>query len=321
MAQSETSGKLGHGPAQPKVSAQIDLESTAAFAITVDFVRGKGDPSRPFQTMIDLMDSLARFDRDLVKSIDVTIEPVLLLENIETGSIKSWFISALRSIDDTAIRSGDWKKLVGDYVVKGKYALLKRLEGAASVTDEGLIGEIQAELLEEAEKTELRGLLGYTPMSRTRLAAHIADVTDSLKLLDDGDTATFETRQGPTVPFNKSLRVNDEELTELLAVQKVTNDDELILKIKKPDFLGASMWEFRYDGHTIEASIQDDEWLKEFHDGVVAVLPGGALRVTVRIEAAYDAENESLPPRYTVLKVLEVLPPPPKSTQQSLRLQ
>jgi hypothetical protein len=42
----------------------------------------------------------------------------------------------------------------------------------------------------------------------------------------------------------------------------------------------------------------------------------------VKIEMAYDDQNESLPPKYTVLEVLEVIPPPPpKEEQQTLRLQ
>jgi hypothetical protein len=302
-------------------SVPIDLRETAAFAITVDFVRGKGDPSRPFRTMIELMEALARFDEDLVKSVDVTIEPVLLLEDVEAGSIKSWFITILRSSNDNAIQSGDWKRIVGDYAVKGKYALLKRLEGAQSVTDPRLLEEIQAELLAEAEQTNVRGLPGYTPMSKMRLAAHIADVTQSLEYLDEGDSATYEARGGQIVPFNQSLRVEETEITELLALRRVVNEMELILKIKKPDFLGLSMWEFRYDGHAIEAKNQDMAWLEEFHGNGAGVLPGGALRAIVRLEVAYDDENESLPAKYTVLKVIEVLPPPPKRDQRPLRLQ
>ena len=256
--------------------AQIEVSETA-FAITVDFVRGHGDPARPFRTMVDLTEALARFDRDLVKSVDVTIEPVLLLENVETGSIRSWFISALRSTDDTAIRSGDWKKVVGDYPVKGKYALLKSLEGAESVTDPHLLDGLRDELLTEAENTNVRGLPGYAPMSRTRLAEHIVDVTASLEYLDEGDSATYETRKGEIVPFNPSLRVNEIEMTELLSVRQVTNENELILKIKKPDFLGNSRWEFRYDGHPIDAKILDHEWLDIFHRDGAGVLPGRGL--------------------------------------------
>jgi hypothetical protein len=271
--------------------------------------------------MIDLMEALARFDKDLVKSVDITIEPVLLLENVEAGSIKSWFISVLHSADDSALASGDWKRIVGTYAVKGKYALLKKLEGAESVTDPKLLEEIQAELLLEAENTNVRGLPGYAPMSRTRLAAHIADVTASLEYLEMGDSATYESRGEAPVPFNPSLRIDEGEMTELLAIRRVSNDNELILKVKKPDFLGSSMWEFRYDGHPIEAKILDVGWLDRFHEDGAGLLPGGALRAIVRIEVAYDDQNESLPPRYTVLKVEEVLPPPQQKEQQQLGLQ
>jgi hypothetical protein len=305
---------------QPMTPAQIEVSETA-FAITVDFVRGQGDPSRPFRAMVDLTGALARFDEDLVKSVDITIEPVLLLENVESGSIKSWFVSVLRSPDDTALKSGDWKKVVGSYLVQAKYALLNHLSGAESVTDPQLLEGIQTDLLLEAEKTNVRGLPGYMPMSRTHLAAHIADMTSSLKYLEAGDSATYEARHGDAVPFNQSLRVNEFVLTEMLAVRQVANDNELILKVKKADFLGHSMWEFRYDGHPIEARIADYEWLDNYHRGIVEVRPGGALRAIVRIEMAYDDQNESLPPRYTILKVEEVLPPPIPSEPQFLRLQ
>ncbi|MHB1630288.1 MAG: hypothetical protein ACYCVB_18280, partial [Bacilli bacterium] len=58
----------------------IDLRQFAAFAIKVDFVKGHGDPSRPFRTMVDLTAAFASFDRDLVKSVDATIERTALGE-------------------------------------------------------------------------------------------------------------------------------------------------------------------------------------------------------------------------------------------------
>jgi hypothetical protein len=299
--------------------ATEEVLESSAFALTVDFVKGKGDPSRPFRTMVSLIEALGRFDRDLVKSVDFTIEPVLLLENVEAGSIRSWFISILRSSDDAALSSGDWKRVVGEYTVKGKYALLRMLGSAQSVTDQNLLEQIQSQLLLEAENTNVRGLPGYAPMSRTRLAAHIADVTASLEYLGEGDSATYQSRIEPPVPFNRSLRVNDAEMTELLSIRTVINNNELILKVKKPDYLGSSKWEFHYDGRTIEARIQHAEWLARFHDDGAGLRPGGALRANVRVEIAYDEQNESLPPKYTVLEVLEVIPPPPHREQLLLQ--
>jgi hypothetical protein len=301
----------------PMTPASAEIRESAAFALTVDFVKGKGDPSRPFRTMIGLIEALGRFDQDLVRSVDVQIEPLLLLEDVEAGSIKSWLATVLRSADDTALQSGDWKRVVGDYLVKGKYELLRKLDGATSITDPKLLEDLQSGLLVEAEKTNVRGLPGYAPMSRTRLAAHIADVTTSLEYLEDGDTATYESRNERAVPFNRSLRVDDAEMTELLSIRTISNEDQMILKVKKPDFLGSSMWEFHYEGHAIEARIEDYQWLDSFHTIGAIVLPGGALRAIVRVEVSYDDQNEALPPRHTVLKVLEVLPPP---AREQLRL-
>jgi hypothetical protein len=79
------------------------------------------------------------------------------------------------------------------------------------------------------------------------------------------------------------------------------------------------MWEFRYDGRTIEAKIQDGKWLARFHEDGDGLRPGGALRALVCVEVSYDDQNESLPPKYTVLEVLEVMPPPPRLEQLFLQ--
>jgi hypothetical protein len=295
--------------------ARPQIRESATFAITVDFVRGTGDPSRPFRTMIDLLGALARFDRDLIRSVDVTIEPVLLLEDVEAGSIKAWVATILKSTDDSTIRSGDWKKVLGEYLVKGKYFLLEKLEGAQTITQPRLLDEIQSGLLLEAELTNVRSLPGYVPMSRTRIAAHVADLTASLEYLDDGDSASFESRDGDPVPFNTHIRVDAAEISEMLAARTIVNDVEMILKVKKPDFLGNSMWEFNHEGHPISASILDHEWLARFRRQGLGVRPGVALRALVRVEASYDDDNEALPSRYSVLKVYEVIPPKPLDEQ------
>ncbi|MHB1630287.1 MAG: hypothetical protein ACYCVB_18275 [Bacilli bacterium] len=208
-----------------------------------------------------------------------------------------------------------------DVCRQSKILDVKKLEEASSLTDPELLENIQNELLEEAVRTQVRGLPGHAPMSRTRLAAHIAEITSSLNYLGDGDSATYESPTTGIVPFNRALRVESGELTELLTTRRVTNDDEMIFKVKKPDFLGESMWEFRHEGHPIEAKIADAIWLTQFHENGAGVLPGGALRALVRIELSHDMENEALPTRYTVLQVREVLPPPEKPSQSRLLLQ
>ncbi len=107
----------------------------------------------------------------------------------------------------------------------------------------------------------------------------------------------------------RRIRVDETEISELLASRTIANDVEMIIKVKKPDFLGNSMWKFNHEGHPITASILDLGWFAEFRKDGLGVRPGVALRALVRIEASYDDDNEALPPRYAILRVFEVIPP------------
>ena len=306
---------LNFGPVQP---TRLETREKATFAITVDFVRGDGDPSRPFRTMVGLLDSIRRLDRDLARSVDVELEPVLVLEDVEAGSIKSWVATILRSADDDALKSGDWKKVLGKYLVDAKYIILGKIDDEPSITRPQLLEEIQAELANEAPNRHLGLFPSYTPLTRTQIAAHIADITESLKPLGNRDSASFEGIEGAPVRFNPGLRVNEEELNDLLAVRTISNKSQLILKVKKPDFLGSSMWEFHFAGHTINASVVDEPWLARFRKDGLGVRPGAALKALVDIEISYNENHEDLPPKYTVLEVYEVIPPISFGTQMAL---
>jgi hypothetical protein len=62
----------------------------ADFCIEIDYKKDSENPSRVFEAMTALIKSFQSFDEDLIKSIDNKIEPVLLLEDIEIGSLKTW---------------------------------------------------------------------------------------------------------------------------------------------------------------------------------------------------------------------------------------
>jgi hypothetical protein len=125
--------------------------------------------------------------------------------------------------------------------------------------------------------------------------------------LTPGDKAQFVTDEG-RVPINTSFRVTAEQIEEILTRERITNELEMILMVKKPDFLGDSMWDFRHEGKRIPAKVVDSEWLGNFHTGTIALRSGDALRAWVEIETNYGNDREVLATHYRVLKVLEVIP-------------
>ena len=59
----------------------------------------------------------------------------------------------------------------------------------------------------------------------------------------------------------------------------------------------------------------DFEWLLHFRNGDVILLPGSAIRAHVQVEVAYGVEREVVSRSYSILKVIEVIPP--SSTDQT----
>lgn len=98
-----------------------------------------------------------------------------------------------------------------------------------------------------------------------------------------------------------------------------TYEYEMVLKIKKPDYIGESKWIFKDGKRRIEAKIGDLEWLESFRSKDVIIYPGTAIKAIVEVINKYDFSGELKSSQYTIKKVIEIIPPPPSAgTQLSL---
>jgi hypothetical protein len=98
------------------------------FAFEIDFQRGVGPASRVFTATHDFIKACEALDVELVRSIDLNIETILVLEDIQAGSIKAFFRNVLSATEDDALKKLDWKPLVGKYLVRAKYAILRWID-------------------------------------------------------------------------------------------------------------------------------------------------------------------------------------------------
>jgi hypothetical protein len=95
------------------------------------------------------------------------------------------------------------------------------------------------------------------------------------------------TRDGDSANFNLTLNISPQSLDGLLVREKISSEQVLILKIKKPDYLGQSKWELQFDDRIREAKILDDVWLRKFQSRDEDVRPGDAIKGLVRVEVSY----------------------------------
>lgn len=229
----------------------------------------------------------------------------MVLEDIETGSIKVWLANLLQRADDEALRTLDWKPLVGRYLLKAKYAVIRwsNKEGA-----DGSLLALAREIRLIAQETDIRHVPDYAPPSIQELSVATQRIDDAKSLLLPSDHMYFMGPDEPPVEFNLAVRWTPEELSSL-AVRETTKFEKMpmTLIVKRPDYLGASKWDLRHGRKPISAKMADTNWLTDFQARKVDVRPGDALKCLVTIEHKYGFDNELLSEDYTVTKVDEVL--------------
>lgn len=280
------------------------------FCIDIKYAKGKGDPTRVFRTMTGLVEAFQAVDAHLIGSICSEIKPVLLLEDIEIGSVRTWFRYALEQINDDALKNLDWKPLIGQYLVKGKHLFLEFLEERSHVESYTEVEELEKKLLAEAKATDIRRIPFYKPISKRQLLEDMITITDAIKPLSDWDEASYVSPSDKAT-FNLNFAITPASIEEILVRETITNRETMILKVKKPDYLGESKWEF-HAGKIIPARIEDIGWLAKFRarDPEAHVLPGDSLKVVVDHSTSYGFDNEIVAENYTITEVLSVQRPP-----------
>lgn len=284
-------------------------EESGEFSLTIDFTPGEGDPARAFKAMSGLVDAMRSLDGHLVSMVSVTLEADLVLDDVESGSIRAKFRDLILGIPDEALKDGDWKKLLGAFLVKAKYVILKWVDGKKAISDRKEVEALEQELVTLAEKTDLKRLPAYAPPDTYAVLSDIAAIQESLSYLEGADTATY-TYEMTSIRLNRELTLSDNVVREVLTKEILSSVVKRVLKVKKPDFLGQSMWAFHHDGRAIDAKISDSAWLVRFQARQFDVKPGDALRVELKEDIFYGYEGEVVHREFEVLRVLEVIKPP-----------
>lgn len=283
------------------------LPPPADFAFEIDFQKGVGPASRVFAATHEFIRTCEALDAALVQSIDSSIEAVLVLEDIEAGSIKTWLRSLLTAVDDEALRTLDWRQQVGPYLVKAKYAVLKWADDESGDRN---LPALREEIRQIAAETDVRHLPDYSPPSPRALIDAVRGFQGVKERLVEGDRAIYisEAADVPAYELKLTVRIPLESIEDLAVARKLEAPaTEMILPVKKPDYLGDSKWQLRHGQRNVEAKIEDTNWLRRFQNREEDVRPGDALRCIMKIEYLYGHDNELLTERYTVLRVLEVL--------------
>lgn len=278
----------------------------ADFGIFIDYDT-QGSPTKALRAFSNIIEAFERLDKDLVGSIDSQIKPVTVLEDLEVGSIKGWLKNRLDSVDDDALKELNWKKAVGAYLVKAKYAVVHFLEDKTEITTREQVMGLEAELYRLAEETEVKRFPIYKPIETKKLIGNLKNISESVKVIEGGQARFEYLAENKSANFNLEIAISPDNLIDLITKERISSTQDMILKVKKPDYLGDSMWELRHEKKVIAAKILDEDWLLSFQGREIDVRPGDSLRAKVEVVVKYDYNMEVIGSDYLLHEVKEVI--------------
>lgn len=284
------------------------MDEPEEFSLYIDFTKSEGDPSRVFHAMANLIDSFYELDNQLIGVLGEKSETLLVLDEIEAGSLRAWLRNVLVALPDDAIHDLNLKKLAGHFLVKAKYRIVEWLTENPNIETIEQVRVLEGELISMAEQTNIRQIPAYSPINTQALLSQINNIYIATKQLEDNDKVVYESSVG-NVNLRRDVVINEGLIRQILTREVIRNEGIRLIKVKKPDYLGKSKWVFRYGGHIIEAKIEDEKWLEEFQKKKNILHPGDSLRVNMLEEVSYGHESEVVHTFYAISKVVEIVSP------------
>jgi hypothetical protein len=267
--------------------------------LVIDYRAGQTPAVEVLSGAMRFIEALDGLDKALLSSVDTSLEPVSILNDVQHSSLKLLLARALKSLPDDAVKSLEWKKWVGSLLVKCKYELLKHI---GSDTPE--IAKV-LEIL-SADYSEAPGVLvAYRPprlpdVLEALEGVQIARATISFPVTVQTELGSVELEALPAPPQVDARNVES----------SITNQGEEIFKIKSPDMLGEAQWTVLRNNRNTRVDMLHRGFVERYHRREVSLLPGDALRCRFEETIRYDAAGQEIDRKLAIVEVVSVITPP-----------
>ena len=277
------------------------------FEICIDYDKNLENPERVFYALAKLVSEFSNFNNLVCESLAINVNSKIVLEKynkVESGSVHAIFKDILENIDDESLSKLDWKGIFGNILVKCKYKALETLnKDCENKTID--VKQLQNDIFELSKPITQNTLKVNTYIAPINLAKSLDGMNRAFGCLTDKDKVkyitkekTLETKYNPT--FSMAY-----EKTQLIEQGMITSS-RVVLVVKKPDLLGESQWNFIYNNKSIQAKIEDEEWLMRFQNREFNIQPKDSIECDLRIQTV-DIKSLKTETTYTVTKVHEII--------------
>jgi len=271
--------------------------------LVIDYEAGAATAKDVLGVALGMIGALDALDHQLLSSINTTLEPVSILNDVQRSSLKLILARALKHIPDDEIRNLEWKKWIGHLLVVAKYRLLSDIEADTPQLEQTL--RSLAPLYDEAPED----LAGFKPPAVSEISQALDAVTRARAALPH-QRIVVQTDMGD-VELPYLYTAPSAEVSE--SVQSLSNQGVEIFKIRAPDMIGNAMWQVMRGGRNVRVKILHRQWLEQYRQRKISILPGDGIKCRFEETISYDAAGNEVERIVCITEVLEVISPPKQS--------
>ena len=276
-----------------------------SFALKIGFKPETSDPGRVFRAMNDLIESVEGIDSLLAKVVSADVDSELVLEDVRSGSIVGWFRQNVKTKNESIYDDDNPEQKIENFINMSNGEIFKSIsDGSASYSD---IEDMIDRLNSMAKDTDVLQLDGYGNVPISDMISYLEGISNAVKNLSDGDSASYIGIDSEEVTIDTGIDIDQDDYTKEMSESKIVNESEMILRVKKPDYIESSQWIFKHSKGNFRAKIKGEDWLSNFQSREIELRPGDSVRAIVEIETLYDKRGEVISENRVVKKVLNVM--------------
>jgi len=281
------------------------------YRVAIDYDKTDNSPVELLGTAAKAVAALENIDNKVLEKLDRSSEFRTFLENIEEGSIiinlrvGSGFESQVPIGEDAEIG-----KIIPDVLYLAKIKIFSLFQSDKMISRVGL--EESARALNEIIKRFSVNKIGIYREFR------VEDVADAVELIQEvGPYLRVKERVSVILKgydglvFPRNVIMPNGVRNELLVKRiDLDTDRNVILLVKKPDYLGNSMWDVMYGKKRIAVKITDLDFVMKFHkrEWGHSILPGDSIEADLILHNQIGYDSNVLKTTYEIRKVVRSLP-------------
>lgn len=271
------------------------------------FVVDKTDPEVFFTSLQSFFQGMSSLQKEIIKKADPQYEVEFKLRQIDSGSLRAWFLKKIIVPDDKngnldlSDKTGDIESYSNDVEKSVFNNIIEKKDDVIGNTE---LININKEINSIAKKTKVSEKVNFKQPNVIVLLESVQSFQKVANGMDKNFTYEYKRDNNMVIVPRFYLDCDKDKLIAQAQSNIKETRFHTTYKFKQVDFLGHSKWHFKLDsGETIEAKIVDESWLNDFHARKYKIGSGDSIDVEGVTRDINDEFGNIISTEYIITKV------------------